>query len=143
MKSIWKWVLAIAGVLLVVGCLGIAAIFIFAGRGLQFGRGIPLMPMMPYYRGFGQGPDPRFGYGILPGLGGWLVRLVIPLALLALVVLVVVGIILALRRRPPAPVPPAPVAPVIPATSPCPHCGQQVQAGWVACPYCGEKLSST
>jgi hypothetical protein len=142
MKSVWKWVLLVAGALLVVACVGITAVFALSSRGLQLGRGVPFMPMMPY-RGFGQGFGPRNGFGLLPGLGGWLLRLAIPLAILALVVLVVGGLILALRRQPQAAVPAAPAAPVIPATSPCPHCGQQVQAGWVACPYCGEKLRST
>ena len=38
----------VAGAFLVVACVGITAVFAFAGRGLQLGRGVPFMPMMPY-----------------------------------------------------------------------------------------------
>ena len=105
------------------------------------------------------------GFGIFGGFG--ILGMLFPLFGLAVVVLVIVGIILLLRRpqKPvvvtsaavapavsaePAPAgdfnPAEPVVPaaVVPAevveTTPCPHCGAPVQAGWVACPHCGEKL---
>jgi hypothetical protein len=157
MNKTWKWILIGLGVFILAFCVGLP---IFLGIGARM-AGFAGMPMM----GQPFGGYPMMGgrgFGLFGGFG--LLRLLFPLFGLAVVVLVIAGIVLLLRRpqKPDAvavtpaasyePVPPAdftpsePVAPAVvtPAevveTSPCPHCGAPVQAGWVACPHCGEKL---
>jgi hypothetical protein len=160
MNKGWKWILIGLGVFILAFCVALP-IFLRVGGGLL---GLAGMPMMG--RAFGGYPMMGArGFGIFGGFG--LLRLLFPLFGLAVVVLVIVGIVLLLRRPqktvlatsaavtpvayaepiPPAnftptePVPPAVVAPaVVVETTPCPHCGGPVQAGWVACPHCGEKL---
>jgi hypothetical protein len=140
MKSIWKWVLVFLGVFVVGFCVAVPLflrfMFGFNRFGMMGGRGF--RPMMGY-RGFG-----------FMHFGGFL----IPLLVLGLVVVAVVWF---MRRNsrlhaasPAAPagfvssVPVDSAVPAVPAepvsTSPCPHCGNPVQPGWVACPHCGEKL---
>ena len=149
MKGVWKWIALAAGLFLLMACVGVAAAVGFGGRFLMMGRGFQQrMPFLP-----GQGPLPGFGhdYGMWMMPGRWLVGLGIGLFILVLLVLVGVGLYLALRKRPQvaAPVqvsaptstsePSVTSVPAAPVTTPCSHCGQPVQAGWVACPYCGEK----
>ena len=157
MNKTWKWILIGLGVFILAFCVGLPLF-------LSIGARVAGMPMMR--QPFGGYPMMGGrGFGIFGGFG--LLRLLFPLFGLAVVVLVIVGIVLLLRRpqkpvvvastavTPAAsaePVPPAdfnpsePVAPAVvtPAevveTTPCPHCGAPVQAGWVACPHCGEKL---
>ena len=123
---------------------------------------------MPF--GLNRGINPGFGRGFGPRMmmpGGWMMGLGF-LVVLVFLVLVGVGLYLVLRNRPRVaataqvavptqvvasaqtvaqtlaaePVAPIPATGVsqAAATSPCSHCGQPVQAGWVACPYCGEKI---
>jgi hypothetical protein len=164
MKGVWKWISLTAGIFLVMACLGLVAAVGFGGRFMMMDRNLPLR--MPF--GFNRGINPMnpgFGHGIGPWMmpGGRLIGIGFVLVILVLLVLAGVGLFMALRKRPQAAAvqvgaaapavgsPPAaaptqavePAAPtVVPAlaTSPCHHCGQPVQAGWVACPYCGEKI---
>ena len=157
MNKTWKWILIGLGVFILAFCVGLP---LFLGLGARV-AGVAGMPMMR--QPFGGFPMMGGrGFGLFGGFG--LLRMLFPLFGLAVVVLVIVGIVLLLRRpqKPAAvvvtptasaePVPPAdfnPAEPVTPAamapaevveTTPCPHCGAPVQAGWVACPHCGEKL---
>lgn len=144
MKGIWKWILIAGGALVIIGCLGAAAVFSFTGLWMP-GRYMLRMPMFLGPR-FGQrlNPDQGFGPGLRMfsdvGRGPWVIVLIC--GVLLFIALVAVGLYLALRHRPQPAAPVVPVAPPPPAPMPCPHCGQQVQAGWVACPYCGEKLTT-
>jgi hypothetical protein len=152
MNRTWKWILIGLGVFILAFCLALPLFLGFSARLLGFGR----MPMMG--QPFGRFPMMGRGFGIFGGFG--LLRLLFPLAALVIVVLVIVGIVLLLRRpqKPAAaaitpavtpvdatslePIPPAAAAPVkVVETTPCPHCGAPVQAGWVACPHCGERLT--
>jgi hypothetical protein len=161
MNKTWKWILIGLGVFILAFCVGLPLFLGFGARMVGYG-GMPMMrqPFGGYPMMGGR------GFGLSGGFG--LLRLLVPLFGLAVVVLVIVGIVLLLRRsQKPAvaasaavypvassePVPPAdftPAEPVAPAavtpvevveTTPCPHCGAPVQAGWVACPHCGEKLT--
>jgi hypothetical protein len=160
MNKTWKWILIGLGVFILAFCVGLP---LFLGIGARV-AGFTGMPMMR--QPFGGYPMMGGrGFGLFGGFG--LLRLLFPLFGLAVVVLVIVGIVLLLRRPqhpvvatstvvtsvvsgepvPPAdynpvePIPPAAAAPAeVVETTPCPHCGAPVQAGWVACPHCGEKL---
>jgi hypothetical protein len=152
MNKVWKWILIGLGVFILAFCVALPLFLSFGARLLGFGR----MPMMS--QPFGRSPMMGRGFGIFGGFG--LLRLIFPLVALVIVVLVIVGIVLLLRRpqKPAAaaiapavtpvatvssePVPPDSAAPAeVLETTPCPHCGAPVQAGWVACPHCGEKLT--
>jgi hypothetical protein len=157
MNRTWKWILIGLGVFILAFCVGLPLFLGFGARMIGFG-GMPMMGQ-PY----GRFPMMGRGFGLFGGFG--LLRFLVPLFILGVVVLVIVGIVLLLRRpQPPSaaivtpaasaePVPPAdftPAEPLPPAavtptevveTTPCPHCGAPVQAGWVACPHCGEKLT--
>jgi hypothetical protein len=157
MNKTWKWILIGLGVFILAFCVGLP---LFLGIGTRF-AGYGGMPMMR--QPFGGYPMMGGrGFGFFGGFG--LLRLIVPLFGLAVVAAVIAGIVLLLRRprtpaavvvTPAASVEPAPAGdfnpaePVVPAaaapavvveTTPCPHCGAPVQAGWVACPHCGEKL---
>ena len=162
MSRTWKWILIGLGVFILVFCVGVP-LFLSFGLGMLGYGGMPMMGGQP----FGRYPMMGRGFGIFGGFG--LLRFLFPLFALGVVVLVIVGIVLLLRRPqkpvpvamtpptatpmtstepvPPAdfassePVPPAVVTPAEVETTPCPHCGAPVQAGWVACPHCGEKLA--
>ena len=156
MSRVWKWILIGLGVFFLALCVALP-LFISVGTRLMGFGGMPMMRQP-----FGRYPMMGRGFGIFGGFG--LLRFLLPLFGLAVVVLVIVGIVLLLRRpqklatvvvapaasaepvtpidaASPEPVPPVAVTPVeVVETTPCPHCGASVQAGWVACPHCGEKL---
>jgi hypothetical protein len=151
MKGIWKWISLAAGIFLVMACVGLVAAVGIGGRFIMMGRGYQQrLPIDP-----GRGFNPGFGHWMMPG--GGLMGLGFVLVILVLFALVGVGLYLALRKQPQVSTTAQVAAPtqgaapqgqaagpvastVATATSPCSHCGQPVQAGWVACPYCGEKV---
>jgi hypothetical protein len=156
MKNIWKIVLIVIGALLVL-CL-VSVIFL----GLRWLpsivngytiRGIPRV-FIPNNPLMGPGIYRRYMMPGMPFLGrvsvlGWVIRagaLLIPLLLVGLFILAIILLLRTTGRSPvPASTAPAPVTPTpVPANSgyPCPNCGRQVQADWVACPYCGQNLKA-
>lgn len=159
MKNGWKWILAVAAILLVAaGLFGMGFLFVHRtqmmatipqsgvpypqmGHGSMHG-GFPggmvyprngSMPMMGGMRGFGRGGG-HFSGGMFFGMFGRL----IPLALLLL--LLYGAYWLGKRHNAPVAVPVTPAVPAaVPTDHPCPSCGNPVQEGWNHCPNCGEK----
>jgi hypothetical protein len=138
MRKIWKWILLFIGVV-VVGFL--AALPFFGMRRFGFARfGRPMMS-----RNFRGMP-----FGMMHG--GIVLTVLSCLVGVAVIAAIVIAIVLLVRRKKqPAsavvpPVSPTPVAAETieaapAATTPvCAHCGQPLQANWVACPHCGAKV---
>ncbi len=158
MNRTWKWILIGLGVFILAFCVGLP---LFLGLGARlFGYGgMPMLrqpfggyPMMGG-RGFGLLGllIPLFGLAVvvlvIVGIVLLLRRPQKPVVVASTTSSAVSPAVVASEPVPPAdfnpsePVAPAAVAPAeVVETTPCPHCGAPVQAGWVACPHCGEKL---
>ncbi len=132
MKSVWKYVLLFLGVLVLAFC---AALPLFSLRSIgMVHMAAPMFQVraFPFFMG-----------------GGWLMmglRFLPALVIGAgLLVMIIVGIVALTRRSKASPAVVAahdtftPVEPAV-ETVPCAHCGQPLQAGWVACPHCGSKV---
>jgi len=131
MKKVWKWIIGIVIVLLILAVV-MGVVLMFRSHQLaNVGWGVRtrLPGVMPFGRGWMMRGPGMMGYGRMMPFGGLLGGL-FSLGLLALVVL---GIVWLVRRL------------MVPKTAPAPvltcrHCGEPIQAGWVACPHCGKKL---
>lgn len=147
MKTFWKVVLIVLGVLLVLGMIAVplaARLFAFGGR--------PMMYYAPYY---GHHMGGWGGFGFFGGGMGMLMMFV-PLLLGVVVIgLVVYGLVALVKNHsgsaqqthPSAPAPAAQsvVEPVsepkpVSAALTCKNCGKPLEPEWVVCPYCGEKV---
>jgi len=121
MKNVWKWILLFVGVFL---AGFIIALPFFGWFGMGWGR----MPMMGSRLGYGlhlMGGFPLLGFA-----GAFLVRCLVPLAIIALLV---VGIVVLVRRS----------NKVTPKTTrTCANCGKPLQEDWTHCPYCGADVNT-
>lgn len=134
MRTIWKVLLAMIGVLLVLAVVVVPVLGMWLGRrGFAGYWGMPMMGGIPGFHMFG---------GVFPfyGMFGGLMMLLFTLIPIGLFVLLVIGLV-ALLRRPAIPAGGPPVPPAPPATTrTCSNCGRPAQADWNTCPYCGQKL---
>jgi len=166
MRTVWKWIIGIAIVLVVLGVLVGGA---FLLRSFFNSNGVPRIVQVvppnnqvpngtaPFYgRGPNRGPGwmmpyGRHGFPMMGGRGFGLFPFAGIIGFLffaALVALVVLGIIWLVRRqsRPLAmATPPAAAATTVPPASsvvgvhPCKNCSEPVQDNWKHCPNCGEQ----
>jgi hypothetical protein len=134
MKKVWKWIIGIVIVLVILAAVA-GAVLMFRSHLLanvywgEPGVRTRFPGMMPYAHGeWGGRIFPMHSVGMMPfgGLFGGLFSL-------GLLTLVVLGIVWLVRKLTVSNTPPTPVPT-------CSHCGQPVQANWVACPHCGKKL---
>ncbi|MFH1524499.1 MAG: zinc ribbon domain-containing protein [Chloroflexota bacterium] len=132
MKKVWKWIIGIVVVLVVLAVVIGAVVMVRSHLLINANWGEPgtrLPGMMPYARGeWGGRILTMHSPGIMPfgGLFGGLFSL-------GLFTLVVLGIIFLVRKLMGHSTSSVPVPT-------CSHCGQPIQANWVACPHCGKKL---
>ncbi len=158
MRKVWKWVIGVVVALVVIAVIA-GGVWLIASRiaGVRYAQVLPPSQGNPVPRGnngpYGNRVGPNwmmpygghyqmmrgggFGFGIIPGIIGFIFFLVI----LALVVLGIVWLVTSLSRRstvlPPAPATQA--APAVVNTHLCSNCGQPVQNGFTFCPNCGAK----
>ncbi len=113
---------------LVVGIIGIIALFLLFGAGMMSGRGFGNWG----YHGWGMmgGPGMMGNWGYSPF--GWIGMAFMWLIPIGVVALIAFGVAILVRNAG-VPTPPSP-------QTPCPNCGKGTQADWQNCPYCGTAL---